>query len=167
MRYYDSHRHSSDDENSINDYDDFNIDDVDDSSDDIYMREPDDFDEHKTDDDSLFPSSTQIQKPEPWSKTVNDFVTVKDELKRLDTDRLRIKASYNTIRERILRLLSKHDTDTYIVDGFLVFKEIHKGPPRYKQAMLDICNGETEEYSSFVEKHKSPEYYIVNLKRLS
>ena len=99
-----------------------------------------------------------------WAEAINTYNTRKENLERIMEER---KIAFDDLREarnQLFQLMDSHKTDTYTTDCYIVRKITRKGRVSYKNAMVDICGGETEQFIYFADKHRGESYYTLSIK---
>ena len=64
----------------------------------------------------------------------------------------------------MFRLLDSNNTDTYTTNDYIVSKITQKGRVSYKNAMVDICGGETDLFVFYADKHRAESFYKLSIR---
>ena len=101
-----------------------------------------------------------------WTEAIDTYNSRKEKLERISEARKIAFDELHKARDQLLQLLDSHKTDTYTTDDYIVRKITRKGRVSYKNAMVDICGGETEQFNYFADKHRGKTLYTLSIRQV-
>lgn len=100
-----------------------------------------------------------------WSDAIKGLKSCKEKLDRITKERKIVFDEYNKAKSSLFQLLDSNNTDTYTINEYVVRRVTRKGRISYKNAMVDICGGETELFSHYADKHRGEPYYTLSIRQ--
>ena len=123
-------------------------------------------DEYDDDPDEELEDEVELESNNVWSEAIEDLKSRKEKLDKITIERNAAQDEYNVAKTRMFHLLDSNNVDSYTTDEYVVRKVTHKGRVSYKNAMAEICGGETDLFFYYANKYRSTPYFTLRIKRV-
>ena len=126
------------------------------------------YEEEYGSDEDRYEDLEDEQKMDPnseWSEAIEDLKSRKEKLDRITKERKIASDEYNEAKSQLFHLLDSNNTDTYTTNDYIVRKITRKGRVSYKNAMVDMCDGETDLFSYYADKHRGEAYFTLSIRK--
>ena len=100
-----------------------------------------------------------------WTEAFEDLKSRKEKLDRITKERKISFDEYSEAKSQLFHLLDSNNTDTYTTNDYIVRKITRKGRVSYKNAMVDICGGETDLFGYYSDKHRGEAYFTLSIRK--
>lgn len=106
----------------------------------------------------------ETESDSKWSDAIEVLKLRKESLDRLTKERKIALDEFNKARSQLFLLLDSNNTDKYTTNDYTVRKITRKGRVSYKNAMFDICGGETDLFTFYSDKHRGKAYNTLSIR---
>ena len=107
----------------------------------------------------------ELDSSSEWSEAIEDLKSRKEKLDRITKERKIASDEYNEAKIQLFHLLDSNNTDTYTTNDYIVRKITKRGRVSFKNAMVDLCGGETDEFRQFAEKHRGEAFFTLSIRK--
>ena len=101
-----------------------------------------------------------------WTEAIENLKSLKESLDRITNARKIAFDEYNEAKSKLFQLLDSNNTDLYTTKDYIIKKVTRKGRVSYKNAMVDICGGETDLFSHYADKHRGATYFALSIREI-